>query len=512
MLHAIIKLKNDLKKRLTEKKQMIKKADSETEKGILTVELETIDKQLAGAVMDFERIATGVDITVFAKKKAEAFNWKKELLSLAEPGIMELKQLTLKARHKTKLKNELSAYQDLMPVAVKARTRIQALVGETKNSVLKKNLKELLPEYKGLESQITNKLDLVRLQLDEIQREETSLIDSTQGSVKNFFRTRGLFLFIAVAACIGVVLFLRLLYQSLIRLIPGYNSKYRPFHIRVLELVYRVLTLALTLLAVIAVFYIFEDWVLLSLVIIFLMGVGWTAKNTLPKFVAQSRLMLNIGSVREGERILYHGLPWMVKHINVYSILENPTLEISLRIPIEDLMGKVSREFDQSEGWFPCRKNDWVILADGTRGGVVHLSHETVELVLRGGAKKTYLTSDFLSLTPLNLSVNFRLKIPFGIGYGHQSDATTKIPELLESYVQEQIEAEGYTHDLLNLRVEFAEAGASSLDLVVIADFKGKMAPVYNRLNRAIQRWCVDAATRHGWDIPYPQLTVHKGG
>ncbi len=138
------------------------------------------------------------------------------------------------------------------------------------------------------------------------------------------------------------------------------------------------------------------------------------------------------------------------------------------------------------------------------------MSHETVELVLRGGAKKTYQTADFLGMTPLNLSVNFRLKVPFGIGYGHQKDATTTIPDLLADFIQNKIEKEGYAEELLNLRVEFAEAGASSLDLVVIADFKGSQAPIYNRLNRAIQRWCVDAASQYGWDIPFPQITVHR--
>jgi len=59
--------------------------------------------------------------------------------------------------------------------------------------------------------------------------------------------------------------------------------------------------------------------------------------------------------------------------------------------------------------------------------------------------------------------------------------------------------------------VEFSEAGASSLDLVVIVDFDGAMAPLYNRMIRAIQRWCVDAATLNNWEIPFPQLTVHKG-
>ena len=125
-----------------------------------------------------------------------------------------------------------------------------------------------------------------------------------------------------------------------------------------------------------------------------------------------------------------------------------------------------------------------------------------MELVLRGGAKKTYQTADFLGMTPLNLSVNFRLKVPFGIGYGHQQDATVKIPELLSAFIQQKIEEEGYAQDLLNLKVEFAEAGASSLDLVVITDFKGDQAPIYNRLKRSIQRWCVDAASQYNWDIP----------
>ncbi|MBP9598121.1 MAG: hypothetical protein KBE30_03145 [Desulfobacter sp.] len=186
--------------------------------------------------------------------------------------------------------------------------------------------------------------------------------------------------------------------------------------------------------------------------------------------------------------------------------------DFELRIPITELIGKTSRRCDTHESWFPCRKNDWVILSDGTRGGVTHLSHETVELVLRGGAKKTYQTADFLAMTPLNLSVNFRIKVPFGIGYGHQKDATTTIPELLSAFIQEQIEKEGYADDLLNLRVEFAQAGASSLDLVVITDFKGSQAPVYNRLTRSIQRWCVDAASQYNWDIPFPQITVHLPG
>ncbi len=57
--------------------------------------------------------------------------------------------------------------------------------------------------------------------------------------------------------------------------------------------------------------------------------------------------------------------------------------------------------------------------------------------------------------------------------------------------------------------MEFALANSSSLDLAVIADFSGELGDLYNRLRRAIQRWFVDACTEYGWEIPFPQMTLH---
>ncbi len=85
-----------------------------------------------------------------------------------------------------------------------------------------------------------------------------------------------------------------------------------------MDLLYRVVSVVAALLTVVLVFYLFEDWVLLSLAIVFLMGLAWAVKNTLPRFMHQSRLILNIGAVREGERLVYQGVPWLVKKINFF--------------------------------------------------------------------------------------------------------------------------------------------------------------------------------------------------
>ncbi len=404
MLGSILELEKNLKQRITERKAHIEQSTSETEKEALKSELIKLDKQLNEAMADFELIATGIDVGLFADKKEDYFHWQEELVALLEPGIKEIKRLTLKARYKTKLKEELVYYESLVPISHAAAENLRQLIAETTDKELKKNLENLLPEWESVAQQIRNKMEIASMQLAEMENEKRSFIKSSQISIKNFFRSRGLFLIIALIVCVFVIVLLRFSSRFLIKKLPGYTSKYRPFHIRLFDLISRIFVLFVTLFVLVFVFFIFEDWVLLSLTIIFFMGLGWAAKNTLPKFWQQSRLMLNIGAVREGERMVYKNVPWLVRRINVFTEIENPSLDVTLRLPIEELFGKTSRSFHKSEPWFPCRRNDWVILSDGTRGRVISLSHEMVELIQRGGAKKTYQTPDFLALSPLLIS------------------------------------------------------------------------------------------------------------
>ena len=273
---------------------------------------------------------------------------------------------------------------------------------------------------------------------------------------------------------------------------------------------HRILTTLLAILGPMVVFYVVEDWVLFSVGILILIGIGLTLRNALPRYWQQIQLFLNVGSVREGERIYLDGLPWRVKQINIFSILENPVAELCLRVRIDDLVDMKSHPYRKEDPWFPCKRGDWVLLSDGARGKLLGISPELVQMVMRGGATRTYQTADFLSLSPVNLSRNFRLKETIGISYGLQQDSVAGIPAQLFNHVESRIAEEGYGKQLLNLRVEFERANSSSLDLVVIADFDGALAELYGRLGRAMQRWCVEACTLHGWEIPFTQLTLHQ--
>jgi hypothetical protein len=134
---------------------------------------------------------------------------------------------------------------------------------------------------------------------------------------------------------------------------------------------------------------------------------------------------------------------------------------------------------------------------------------ELVQLILLGGSRKTYPTAKFLQQNPNNLSTNFRIEGSFGIDYQHQTISTQEIPETLKNILKKELKKGGYKDDLINLAVEFKDAGTSSLDLAILADFSGRVAKDHDILSRMLQRIAVDACNKHGWLIPFTQITLH---
>ena len=327
-----------------------------------------------------------------------------------------------------------------------------------------------------------------------------------------FFKSRGLNLLIALFSFAFVWVALHFLYKLIQRFSP-FHRKGRAFAVRIFDLVYVVFTVIFSFLALLAVLYSFGDWVLLSLTIIFLLGVGWASKKALPRFWSQATLMLNFGTVREGELVVYKGIPFEVVSINFHTLLENRELGGKfVRVHINDLMELRSRPIAENEPWFPSKPGDWVRLADGTYGEVHVQTVDTVKMRLKGGAYKFYGTADYLSQSPVNLSSGYRLLVTFGIDYRHQEIATQEVPAVLEKAIVEALEQEGYKESMERIRVEFKEAGASSLDLAVLAEFNGRADSKFWSLERSIQRICTDVCTRHQWVIPFQQVTVHMPG
>jgi len=508
-LESFVNLQNDLRQDIRAINEQIDAAQSDSERKALIQQLGKLKAELRTTTRNFEGIAAETNISILTEKVEGSFNFQEEVSALLKPAFDEMKEMTSHVRKKSDLKEKIGYYEERLPVIEQAITNIGHLQQKSNNRSLVGALESTQSTWEKQRSFMQSELQAAQLQLDKLLASETSIAEASQSYLKSFFQKRGLYLTEAVLVVLAIILLSRLSYSAMQRSLPGFRAEHRSFRIRLLELIHRILTIILVVLGPMVVFYLVEDWVLFSLGILLLFGIAWALRQTLPRYWHQIYLFLNIGSVREGERILLEGLPWRVQRINFFCKLVNPVAEISQRVPINDLVELKSRPFGPDEPWFPCKRDDWVILADGVRGKVTGISPEMVQLVERGGARLTYQTSDFLAHSPRNLSANFRIKEILGISYSLQRKSTAAIPEILHRFIQQRVEQDGWGEQMLNLRVEFAKAGNSSLDLVVIADFKGELGDLYNRLRRAIQRWCVEACTEYGWEIPFPQMTLH---
>jgi len=509
-LITYVELQIRLRKEIKSLKNDLKFTQSETEKAETKAALEKTEKKLRGTSKNLEDIAANTDLELLRDTKELPFNLQRELFALLEPALKEMKHATSDVRLKSQIREKILFYEQRLPILEEALRNISVLNRANKNPRIKAELIKMNKAWAKQRVFIESELQAKKLQLIKLEAQQESLSENTDNFFKDFFQRRGWTLIQAFFAIIGVLVLSRLIRLVFTRFLTGYAAEHRGVQFRIIDIAIRFATFLFTIIAPMIIFYIEEDWVLFSLGILILIGMAWTLRQAVPRYWGQLELFLNVGPVREGERLMLDGIPWRVKHINMYSILENPIAGLSQRVDIDDLVDMRSRPVSDHEPWFPCKRGDWIVLKDGVRGKVIGISIEMVQLIQRGGAVYTYNMSDFLSLSPKNLSKSFRVKETIGISYSHQKESTSSIIEKLEATIKKRAIDEGYEDIVQSIRVEFQQANDSSLDLVVIADFKGSAADIYNRLRRSIQRWCVDACTENNWEIPYPQLTLHS--
>ena len=468
----------------------------------------------------FNELLAGKDSTTHYNENPAETSLQEELVEIFNPLIGEVKSATSKSREKDALRNQILLLEERKKAINSALDRIQAIIklAEVKDTTkeLRRELKDREKTWLARQEQAMLEHETALLQLDQMLQESPNAVESASKVVAKFFKTRGFHLIIGIASAFLVLLLTRLLYKHLIiKISPFHRKEHLIGTSKTIDGLVHIASSFLALIALLLAFFLCDDWVLLSASLLIFVGIFWALRDKLSSLIEEFRLILNIGSAREGERIVYNGLPWKIEKIRVYSRLTNHELEGGfIRIPVNALVGHLSRPCTVNDRYFPTSANDWVILSDKTFGKVLRQTPEYVELIQLGGSRKTYRTLDFLALAPENLShTQFRISSFFGIDYKHQKIATSEAAEELKTRIKAGlIEVLDHKDSLKRLNVEFANAGASSLDFEIQADFASSSAPKYNILNRRIQRLAVETCNELGWVIPFTQITVHQAG
>lgn len=488
---------------LAERRQQLVLATTSTN----TVRIAELTFEIQKLRWEFAELASHLDVQQFEQPSDESIQLEQEVVDLIAPLIQKIKDVTAEPRENAALEKRSEEIQERREIALKARRRIeqtrdQLPEGSPERAEAQRELDE---HWIPLLDELGRELLVIEANLRRRKENEVPVWTRVSDVTEGFLRDSGLNVLLCVTTFLLVYFGLRWISDRVLR-----RKRKRGFSVRLAEVLMRVLTVLLAITATMGVLYVRNDWLLLPVGIIFLIGAGWVVVKTAPLFFEQIRMILNVGPVREGERLLVDGLPYRVESLQFYSKLVNPDLSGGLlRVPVKDLVGMRSRPLGHDEPWFPCQEGDVVALTDGIVGQVKLQTPEVVVIVERHDAPRTYPTVAFLGMNPRNLSQGFEIVVTFGIDYAHLKDAVDKVPTTLAEKIRTGLADDPDFEELRSVRVEIEAAGDSSIDYAVLVEFGGDAAIHYHDLHRKVNTLLVAACVEHGFGIPFPQLQVH---
>ena len=476
----------------------------------IRMQIKELSEKLKYLNNNFSQLSTGVDTEIFVTKEKKSINWSLELKELLEPLINELKKMTSHPRELDKLRNDIEKYESELQLIEKAIDNINILLTSISNKKLIDKLETNKSKWENKKNEIKTRINITKQQYQHKLFKKKKFSQTVQEFFQIFFKSRGKNLIISFLSFILTWFILHNIHKLIRKISPFHTKIDRSIYVRTFDMIFVIFTVLCSFLTLLAILYLFGDWFLLSIAIIFLLGIGWASNQAVPKYWQQAKLILNFGPVREGELVVYNGLPYKVKTINFFTELVNEKLEGGrLLLPLKDLLDLRSRTISKNEPWFPTNVNDWVLLNDNNYGMVTVQTPEIVTIMLLGNTLLTYKTSEFLKLAPQNFSYGFRIWASFAVDYAHQKIVNSVITKELKKQILDDLSESGYKISLKKIIVEFKEICSTSLNIAVITEFDSSVCADYFILQRKIQKICIDTCNLNNWIIPFQQVKVH---
>lgn len=488
--------------------QTFSKTEVESVKKNLELEITQKRLDLDRARASFISVAADVDIADIGHIEVEQRkDLSKELRELLDPIISAFRRVSARPRRIERYKNEIEYLTDKIDTIEKARKNI--------NTIATKVSGRILGEIRVSQKKLADQEQSLRYRKEEVERklekelgEEKSFFYSSADIVKRFFRTKGKNLLLAITTLFSFLWILMYIRRKILG--SRYFIKRFDMIRKPINAAYSTLAVTVSLASALICLYALNDWVLVTISILIISAALWSMKQVIPQFLREVRLILNFGTVREGQRIIWNDIPWVVHKLGVYCVLVNKSLqEGRLTVNAGDLVSKHSRPLVKDEPWFPTKTGDWVEV-ESDFGQVIMQSPEQMMIKLINGHTKFFPTAEFIKMKPINCSHGFGVTVEFGLDYALQSticsDVLTTVKAELEQYFKE-IYTE--TDDIEKLTVEFDQAAASSLNLFIRLICNGRLAEHRPKIKRQINTAMVEICNRHQYTIPFTQLTLH---
>ena len=499
-----------LKKRLNDEKDSISKLkiDSDLEK------LETKQKELR---FQFIETVSSVNLEKEIDQSVKT-DLSEDIKQIIDPVITGFKKISERPREIQTLQDKIELFKTKIDDANKAIDTLKDYKSNLKDKTLKITIDKSIALSREIREEYKIKLEDAQFKIIKLENNEESIVTTFGSVIFDFIKTKGKNLLLAVFVFMLFFWGLSLGQDKTINLIMSKIRKEVDYPgqvhwlVRPLKVFYSLITFFTSFFFGVTTLYVLNDWILVTLILFVLVAIVWSSKHYLPQYFEQFKIVLNLGAIREGERLVFNGLPWKIKSLGYYCRLVNPALSGGfIRISSKELLNSHSRPVGDKEPWFPTRNDDWVELNDGTYGKIIMQTPEMVEIKMIGDEHKYISTSEFLGMNPINLSQGFAIEFLFGVDYSHQKIIFSElIPNFIDT-IKARLE-EDFSENKAYFKefsIDFSAAGASSLDLRFFLKCDGPLAARKRLLTRKIQSYFVEVCNKHDYIIPFNQLTVH---
>ncbi len=488
--------------------------EDQDHKESLEVTLAQLDQQKRNFEKMFEKTALGgLEVGLYEVSSTEEeeilhYDWQKELIKIVQPVFSSLQNLTESQRKRDFIRTtKLELEQNLISID-EALLHLDGIDQSQLNEASLRQLNKIRNSWDLKRSYYENQLELINLQYREIEK-EGSLSERVVQGIWSFITNEGKILFFSLGTFFGI------LYVSawiLRRIVRHHERKVQShFHVKKVTLVWRIILLMYEIFsfiiafsALLVILHSSGDMVLFGFAILIILAMIISLRNSIPAYFSRLRTFLNMGLAREGERVIYQGIPWEIEHINLYSVfLFNPLLDNGrIRLTIDCLENMVSRDVPHDEAYYPTVAGDTVLI-DSIYAKVVRQTPETVYLSSYGTLFE-YGTEEFAARKPMNITAGYIASTQFVLDRSHRQDDLNEIIIKLKAVVEEQLAKDGNCHALANaVYTNFREVNAYG-DLVfgMSISMGANAEGYYYAIPRLLQHSGVIAANRFGWALP----------
>lgn len=492
------------------KENQVKEEKDEKRKIILLSDLKRLNERYSKIKLNLISTITNIKVDEIKNDdqptKRDLLN---ELQTLLAPALDTIQRISARPRKIEKLKNEIEQLEQKRNLADEALKNLDNITHSDEFKPLLSDLEGYLEEAKfnvnDLKQELLIAEDKFKGELNNLTRDDKSVFEASTEMLKKFFSNKGKHL----GYSIFVFIFSLWIFRQFRTKIINRFLENRPdqWYVKPVNALYGLFSFMTSTTLSLITLYVVGDWILVTFFILAFTSAVWASKDYIHKYLAQGRLILNLGTIKEGELVIYRDLPWKVKNISFVTTFENEFLDTTeIRIEIGEIFKMHSRKILLNERWFPTKAGDWVILNDQTFGKVSLQTVEQVIIEMFGGHKKHYLTLNYLQQNPINLSHGYSVSFIFGIDYNTQNKISSIISTLKTKLLTK---IKTLNIPAIDPDLEFHSAGESSLNLLVSANFLGNYANHRFKFERDLQLIMTEICSEESINIPFKQMVIH---